>query len=122
MDWIKSRLTKGHQRYTPYLNTLEIQKNINLNPQYRRFSVDETAFISKKIQKLKMPGMLNTMEQRLKTASAEKWSYSTFLDAMLSDELDQRNNKQLTRRLAKSYFPPEKTLESFDISFNRLLA
>jgi DNA replication protein DnaC len=80
--------------------------------------VDETALISKKIQKLKMPGMLSIFEQRLKQASAEKWSYSTLLDTLLSDELDQRHQKQLTRRLAKSHLPPEKTLESFDFSFN----
>lgn len=80
--------------------------------------MDETVFISKKIQRLKMPGMLDTFEQRLQTASVEKWSYSTLLDTLLSDELDRRNHKQLTRRLAKSCLPPEKTLESFDFSFN----
>lgn len=80
--------------------------------------MDEITFMSKKIQRLKMFGMLNTLEQRLQTASFEKWSYSTFLDTLLSDEIDQRNNKQLARRLSRSYLPPEKTLESFDFSFN----
>jgi DNA replication protein DnaC len=80
--------------------------------------MEETVFINKKIQRLKMPGMLSTFEQRLKTASIEKWSYSTFLDMLLSDELDQRNCKQLTRRLAKSSLPQDKTLESFDFAFN----
>jgi DNA replication protein DnaC len=80
--------------------------------------VDETTFISKKIQQLKMPGMLDTFQQRLDAASIEKWSYSTFLDMLLSDELDRRNHKQLQRRLAKSFLPPDKTLESFDFSFN----
>ncbi len=80
--------------------------------------MDETIFISKKIQRLKMPGMLNTFEQRLQTASVEKWSYSTFLDMLLSDEIDQRNYKQLTRRFAKSSLSQDKTLETFDFSFN----
>lgn len=80
--------------------------------------MDEAVFISKKIQRLKMPGMLSTFQQRLQTASVEKWSYSTFLDMLLSDELDKRNHKQLTRRLVKSCLPPDKTLESFDFSFN----
>lgn len=80
--------------------------------------MEETVFINKKIQRLKMPGMLSTFEQRLQTASVEKWSYSTFLDTLLSDELDQRNRKQLTRRLSKSSLPSDKTLESFDFSFN----
>jgi DNA replication protein DnaC len=80
--------------------------------------VDDIAFISKKIQKLKLPGILATFEQRLQTASVERWSYSTFLDSVLSDELDRRNLKQLTRRLSKSYLPPDKTLESLDFAFN----
>lgn len=78
----------------------------------------ETTLISKKIQKIKMPGMHSTFEQRLKTASIEKWSYSTFLDTLLSDEIDLRNRKQLERRLAKSALPPDKTLETFDFEFN----
>jgi DNA replication protein DnaC len=80
--------------------------------------MDETVFISKKIQRLKMPGMLNSFEQRLQAASVEKWSYSTFLDMLLSDEIDQRNYKQLTRRFAKSSLSQDKTLETFDFSFN----
>lgn len=80
--------------------------------------MSEIGLISKKIQKLKMPGMLGTLEQRLQAASCEKWSYSTFLDNLLSDELDRRNHRQMTRRLAKSFLPPDKTMESFDFSFN----
>jgi DNA replication protein DnaC len=37
---------------------------------------------------------------------------------VLSDELEQRNHKQLKQRLAKSFLPPDKTLESFDFAFN----
>ena len=80
--------------------------------------MDETTFISKKIQQLRMPGMFDTFQQRLHAASVEKWSYSTFLDALLSDEIDRRNQKQLQQRLSKSYLSPDKTLESFDFSFN----
>jgi len=80
--------------------------------------MDETVLISKKITTLKMPGMLNTFESRLKTASTEKWSYSTLLDMLLTDELDRRHHTQLARRLSKSNLKPEKTLETFDFGFN----
>ena len=80
--------------------------------------MDETVLISKKIKMLKMPGMLGTFESRLKTASTEKWSYSTLLDMLLTDEIDRRNHLQLARRLSKSYLSPDKTLESFDFTFN----
>lgn len=80
--------------------------------------MDETVLISKKITSLKMPGMLNTFESRLHTASTEKWSYSTLLDMLLTDELDRRHHTQLARRLSKSNLTPEKTLETFDFAFN----
>ena len=80
--------------------------------------MDETVLISKKITTLKMPGMLNTFESRLQTASTEKWSYSTLLDMLLTDELDRRHHTQLARRLSKSNLAPEKTLETFDFTFN----
>lgn len=96
----------------------EVQKNIKSHPKPRRYIMDETVLISKKITTLKMPGMFNTFESRLKIASIEKWSYSTFLDMLLTDELDRRHHTQLARRLSKSNLSPEKTLETFDFSFN----
>lgn len=80
--------------------------------------MDDTVLISKQITTLRMPGMLSTFESRLKTASIEKWSYSTLLELLLTDEVDRRNHAQLAKRLAKSNLAPEKTLESFDFSFN----
>lgn len=62
--------------------------------------------------------MLSTFESRLKSASTEKWAYSTFLDMLLTDELDRRNHKQLARRLSKSCLCQDKTLELFDFAFN----
>ncbi len=47
-----------------------------------------------------------------------KWSYSQFLDFLLSDEVERRDHKQLVRRLSKSGLDAQKTLESFDFSFN----
>jgi len=80
--------------------------------------MDESVHISAKIKRLKMPGLMNTFEQRIKHASTEHWSYSTFLDTLLTDEIDHRNHGQLSRRLIKSYLEPDKTLEVFNFSFN----
>jgi DNA replication protein DnaC len=48
----------------------------------------------------------------------EKWSFSQFLEVLLSDEVERRDFKQLGRRLTRSGLEPEKTLETFDFRFN----
>jgi DNA replication protein DnaC len=83
--------------------------------------MNETTLICKKLKKLKLPGLIETLEQRLKQAVEERWSYSTFLDTLLTDEVDKRDIKQLTTRLSKSLLDVTKTMETFDFSFNMRL-
>lgn len=80
--------------------------------------MEDIEHIKLKIKKLKMKGLMNTFEHRLKQASEERWSYSTLLDVVLADEVDQRTNSQLDRRLYKSFLDREKTLEIFNFAFN----
>lgn len=65
-----------------------------------------------------MPGMMDTLEQRLDEAMKEKWSYTTFLEMLLTDEVERRDNKQFLLRLAKSRLDQNKTMETFDFNFN----
>jgi DNA replication protein DnaC len=74
--------------------------------------------ITKQLRRLRLIGMEASLEQRLEEALNNKWSYSTFFEILLSDELERRDNKQLTLRLAKSRLSSEKTLEAFDFAFN----
>jgi DNA replication protein DnaC len=78
----------------------------------------DNVLISKKLKRLKMTGMVETLEQRLSEAMKEKWSYSIFFEMLLTDEIERRNNKQLTLRLAKSRLDQNKTMETFDFTFN----
>lgn len=71
-----------------------------------------------KLTRLKLSGILETLGGRLDQAQTDRWSYSQFLDFLLSDEVERRDHKQLVRRLLKSELDPEKTLQSFDFSFN----
>ena len=41
--------------------------------------------------------MLPTLNERLSQALSEKWSYTHFLDILLTDEAEQRDFKQLGR-------------------------
>lgn len=74
--------------------------------------------IFKQLKRLKLPGMQDTVEQRMAEAMKEKWSYSAFLEILLADEIERRDNKQLTLKLAKSRLSIDKTLETFDFNFN----
>lgn len=78
----------------------------------------ESNFIIEKLDRLKMPGMTEMFEQRLEQAMKEKWSYSTFIDMLLTDEVERRNHKQLMLRLTKSRLDQNKTMETFDFAFH----
>ena len=58
--------------------------------------MDDTVLLSNKMEKLRMKGMLMTYDQRLRAARDEHWSYSAFLDTLLTDEVEQRNHAHLT--------------------------
>lgn len=72
----------------------------------------------KKMNRLKLSGMMGTLEQRLEQAMKEKWSYSALVEVLLTDEVERRNHRQLTLRLSKSHLNQNKTMETFDFTFN----
>ena len=80
--------------------------------------MDELTLLKPKLTRLKLSGVLETLSDRMQRAMSEKWPYSQFLDVLISDEVERRDHKQLARRLAKSGLDVQKTLESFDFSFN----
>ena len=80
--------------------------------------MDELAMLKPHLKRLKLTGMLESLQMRIGQAMDEKWDYSHFLLNMVSDEVDRRDRKQLARILAKSGLEPDKTLETFDFSFN----
>lgn len=76
------------------------------------------ALVTTKLHRLRLPGIEAFLDHRLKQAMEEKWSYSMFLETLLTDEINRRDNKLLTRRLSKSHLDMNKTMETFDFSFN----
>ena len=81
----------------------------------------DTIHINRKLAKLRLTGMAITIEQRMDQAMTEKWAYSMFLETLLTDEIERRDNKQFQQRLSKSQLDLTKTLETFDFKFNRYL-
>ena len=70
---------------------------------------------------LRLSGILETLDARLRQAVDGQWSNLEFLERLLEDELERRRQKQLSLRLRRAAFQPDRTLERFDFSFNHHL-
>jgi DNA replication protein DnaC len=62
--------------------------------------------------------MLETLEGRLSQAQRETLGFRDFLELLLEDEIQRRDNKRLATRVAKARFEGVKTFEEFDFSYN----
>ena len=74
--------------------------------------------IAQQLKTLRLGGLLETLDLRLKQALEEEFDHLAFLQLMLQDEIERREAKKLAQRLSRASFEQEKTLEGFDFSFN----
>jgi DNA replication protein DnaC len=70
------------------------------------------------LKKLRLSGVLETYELRVRQALEDQVAPGEFLVRLLRDEVDRREAKQLAMRLRKAAFEHSKTLEDFDFAFN----
>lgn len=70
------------------------------------------------LKRLRMSGVLESLQLRVEQAVEDKASYPEFLFRVVSDELERREAKQLQTRLRRANFEHAKTLEDFDFAFN----
>jgi DNA replication protein DnaC len=69
------------------------------------------------LKRLKLSGgMLATLPDRVAYARKEKLDYAHFLELILSDEVERRDQKHVSNRLIAAGFEEECTLERFDWS------
>jgi len=73
------------------------------------------------LKKLRLSGVLESLELRTQQAVDDELGHSEFLLRLLQDEADRRDAKQLSRRLKKAAFEHERTFETFDFAFNTKL-
>jgi DNA replication protein DnaC len=69
-------------------------------------------------QKLRLSGLLNTLELRLQEAEANRLPYAQFLELILQDEINVRHQRLLARRHKSADFREVRSVEHFDFSFN----
>ncbi len=77
-----------------------------------------TLQLQPRLKRLKLGGMLQTLELRLDQAHQEKLGHLEFLELMLEDEIQRRANKALARRIGRARFEEAQTLSDFDFAFN----
>lgn len=74
--------------------------------------------LESKLKELRLTGMLQTLPIRIKQAEESNSGYQDFLMTLIEDEYERRQSGRLLKRLRQAGFEEEKTLESFDFSFN----
>lgn len=70
------------------------------------------------LKKLRLSGVLQSLELRMRQAVDDNVAHSEFLLRILTDEIERRDAKQLDQRLRRASFEHQKTLEDFDFQFN----
>ena len=70
------------------------------------------------LKKLRMSGVLQSLEARTRQAVEDDLSHTEFLYYLLHDEIERREAKQLSQRLKRASFEHNKSIEDFDFAFN----
>jgi DNA replication protein DnaC len=70
------------------------------------------------LKRLRLSGILETLEVRNEQAINGHWSYIDFLSRLIEDEVQRRAQKQLAFRIRRAALNTTKTLEGFDFAFN----
>jgi DNA replication protein DnaC len=69
-------------------------------------------------QTLRLSGLLSSLAMRLQEAEAHRLPYSQFLELVLQDELNVREQRTIARRNKAADFRELRSLDSFDFRFN----
>ena len=70
------------------------------------------------LKRLRLSGVLETLDVRNQQAIEGKWTYVEFLARLLEDEVERRAQKHLALRIRRAAINTTKTLEGFDFNFN----
>jgi|RifCSP16_2_1023846.scaffolds.fasta_scaffold27754_2 DNA replication protein DnaC len=78
--------------------------------------MNEVHQLKPRLNRLKLSGILNNLELRIREAQEGKVSYSEFLLALFQDEVERRDAHALALRMKRGKLDPQKTIESFDFA------
>jgi DNA replication protein DnaC len=70
------------------------------------------------LKRLRLSGLISTLEVRLHEAAANRLSHAEFLELLVNDEIAIRNDRAIARRIKAAQFRELKSIEDFDFTFN----
>lgn len=70
------------------------------------------------LKQLRLSGILDSLEVRNKQAVEQKLAYTDFLALLIEDEIARREQRKLAARQRRAGINTQKTLESYDFTFN----
>jgi len=70
------------------------------------------------LKRLRMPGMLETLEMRIKEATEGDFGYLEFFQLLVQDEIANRETNNLAKRVKMANLSNRCTFENFDFRFN----
>lgn len=70
------------------------------------------------LKQLRLSGLAQTLEVRLQEARGNNISHAEFLEMIMQDELNIRQQRLIERRRKSAQFRDTRTLEDFDFAFN----
>ena len=75
------------------------------------------------LKRLRLSGILFTLPERVSYARGQKLSHEEFLELVLSDEIERRDQGTIERRIRQGLLDPDETIERFEwdvpITFDR---
>ena len=74
--------------------------------------------LQEQLKRLKMPGLWQALDLRLAEARDQKLGHLEFLSLLIQDELANREDNMLGKRLRAAGFGVQRTFEDFDFRFN----
>jgi len=66
------------------------------------------------LKRLRLSGLLESLQDRIAYSKGVKLSYMEFLELVLQDELERRERNSLNRRMKTASLDPLQSLEAFD--------
>lgn len=76
------------------------------------------AQIKQNMRNLKLTGIIELLELRIKQAEESQLAYSEFISLLLDDELEVRRNRKIERLMTRAKLKGNQTIESFDFKAN----
>lgn len=71
------------------------------------------------LKRLRLTGMLSSLDIRIQEAQGNQLNHQEFIELLIQDEINLRDDRALSRRIKSARFRETKRIEDFDFQFNK---